>query len=117
MKTRQSGISLIGVLFWGALLGTAVLVAMKVTPAVSEYMGIKRAVYRTKDAETAAEAREIFTKQAIIDSVDSISAKDLQFNKDSNGHLVTAFAYSKKIPLVGSVSLMIDFSGNSKNAP
>lgn len=37
---RQSGVTLIGLLFWAVLISSVALLAMKVFPAVSEYRTI-----------------------------------------------------------------------------
>lgn len=116
-KKRQSGLSLIGVLIVGALLGACLLVGFKMVPVVSEYYGIKRAISAVASSAdpmtaTVSQLRSDFSKRALVDEISSISATDLDITKE-NGHIVISVEYSRKVPLVSNVSLLVDFSASS----
>ncbi|MBS0347297.1 MAG: DUF4845 domain-containing protein [Proteobacteria bacterium] len=116
-RKRQSGLSLIGVLLVGALLGACLLVAFKMVPVVSEYFGIKRAISAVAAGAdpmtaTVTQLRSDFSRRAIVDEISSISAADLDITKE-NGHIVISVEYSRKVPLVSNVSLLVDFSARS----
>lgn len=111
--TRQQGLTLIGLLFALALLGSALLVAAKVTPTVTEYFTIKKAIESAKSAgSSVAEIQAAFNRQASVGYIDSISGQDLNIVKSTNGFDVS-FAYPKKINLVGPVSLLIEYEGST----
>lgn len=113
-KRRQRGISLFGVLFWGAILAGLFLIGVQVLPTVTEYREIRHAADRAAaGGSTVPEIRAAFDKQVQAGYISSIGAKDLQITKDANGRVVVGFAYEKKIPLFGPVSLVIDYSGSS----
>lgn len=113
-RGRQTGVSLIGVLFWGAIIAFAFLIGMQVVPSFTEYREIKQAAERAANGgQTVPEIRSIFDKQAQAGYISTISAKDLEISKDANGKIVVSFAYQKKLPLFGPVSLVIDYAGSS----
>lgn len=114
---RQRGITLISLLF---VLGLVVLVALlgiKVFPDVQEYSAAVKAAKATATdpairEASVAEIRRAFDKRKSIDNVTAVGGEDLDITKEGN-EIVIAFAYSKKIPLSGPVSLVIDFEGSS----
>lgn len=117
MKRKQSGVSLSGLLVAAVILSVVALLGMKVIPEVIEYFQIVKAIKSvSKDPgakHSVADARKSFDRYATIDNVSAITAQDLDISKDS-GELVISFAYEKRIPLFGNVSLLIDFQGSSK---
>ncbi|WP_028312942.1 DUF4845 domain-containing protein [Derxia gummosa] len=114
-KRKQQGIGLIGLIFLAAVIGFIAVTSMKIVPSFFEYQAVKRAVVRAANGSTPAEVRELFTKQAQIDDINSIGARDIEITKDSAGNVVVSFAYEKKMELAGPVSLVIDYSGSSKS--
>jgi hypothetical protein len=61
---------------------------------------------------SVSDIRNSFTRHAMIDQISSITAQDLDISKEGN-EIVLAFAYTKKIPLAGNVSLLIEFEGTT----
>jgi type II secretory pathway pseudopilin PulG len=109
----QSGMSLVSLIFVLAILGMLGVVALRVLPTVTEYMTVKKSIVSAKAAGSSIpEIRSSFDKQADIGYVDSISSKDLDIVKTATGFEVS-FAYEKKIPLMGPVSLVIDYEGTT----
>jgi len=118
-RKSQSGLSLIGVLFVGCVIAAVVLLGLKLIPVVSEYFGIKRAlssVVGSANAQTAtvSELRNAFSKRALVDDISSVTASDLDITKE-NGRIVMSVTYSRKVPLVSNVSLLVDFSASSSD--
>lgn len=115
MKRSQSGVTLIGLLFWAVLLSSVALVVMKVVPAVMEYQTIQTMVTKAAAAGTTVpEIRAAFDRdKAVQYGVESISSRDLDITKE-NDKVVVKFAYDKEIPLVEPVYLLIKFQGRSK---
>ena len=113
---RQRGITLMGLLFWGAILGFLAVVGMKVLPTVNEFMTIQKAVDKIakEGGSTVPEIRTAFEKQKEIEyGITSIGSKDLNITKE-NDKVVVSFAYPKEVELFGPVSLLIKYEGRSK---
>ena len=114
MKNRQSGVSLIGILFVGGVLAFGGIVAAQVFPTVLEYQAISKAAIKASSGSTPPEVRNIFDKAAQIDDIKAIVGKDLDVTKDTEGKIIVSFAYNKEIPLGGPAFLLIKYAGKSK---
>ncbi|MGL4574203.1 MAG: DUF4845 domain-containing protein [Burkholderiaceae bacterium] len=111
---HQRGITLFGAVFFMAILGGLVLLGMKVTPAVNEYFDVQKAIIKARDgASSVADVRRNFDLAASAGYISSISGKDLDVTKE-NDKIVVSVAYSKKIPLMEPVSLVIDFNTTTR---
>lgn len=109
----QRGISLTGLIVVIAILAFVGLTLAKVLPTYSEYSSIKQAIQTAK--ATGGGVREIqqsFNKAVQVDDITAITAKDLVISKET-GETEISFAYEKKIPLFGNVSLLIDYAGTT----
>jgi hypothetical protein len=117
-EMQQRGLSLTGLIFMLAIFGALAVLGMKVVPTVTEYMSIKKAIAKAKaDGSSPREIQASFEKQADVFYISSITAKDLDISRSDDGYDVS-FAYEKKIPLVGPVSLVIDYEGSTgRKAP
>jgi len=113
LKSRQRGISFIGLLFVGGVLAVGGVIAAQVFPTFVEYQAVLKAVNRAKDANTVAEARSIFDKAAEIDDIKSISGKDIEVTKEGE-KVVVSFAYTREIHLTGPAYLLLKYNGRSK---
>jgi type II secretory pathway pseudopilin PulG len=110
---REAGVSLSGLIVVLVVLGAIALVAMKVFPAWAEYRAIKNAIVQAKAAGPGnREMQQAFDRNAEINNITSINAKDLVISRD-NGQADVSFAYEKRIPLAGNVSLLLDFDGTT----
>jgi len=114
---RQQGLSLLGFIFVLALLGMIGVLAIKVTPTMTEYFSIKRAINNAKTAgSTVREIQAAFDRQTSAGYIDALTGKDLEITKDGD-NIEISFAYQKKIPLGGPVSLLIDYAGSTASHP
>jgi hypothetical protein len=115
MKRSQSGITLIGLLFWAVVLCSLGLVVMKVIPAVMEFQTLQKMVTNAAGAGTTVpEIRAAFERAKQIEyNVDALNARDLEITKE-NDKVVVRFAYDKEIALIEPVYLLIKFHGQSK---
>jgi len=112
-SNAESGISLSGLIVVLALLGVVAVSAMKVFPTFIEYRSARDAIAAAKaSGGTVREMQQIFSKNADINQIDAISAKDLVFAND-NGETDISFAYQKAIPLARNVSLLIDYTATT----
>jgi Tfp pilus assembly protein PilE len=111
---RQHGLSLVGLVVTVVVVGFLAVVALRVTPTFVEYRAINAAIKKAKaSANTIPEIQKAFDRSAAIDDITVMTGKDLDIQKVDDD-LVVSYAYTKKIPLFGPVSLTIDYSGNSK---
>ncbi|MBV7535234.1 DUF4845 domain-containing protein [Duganella sp. sic0402] len=116
MKTRQEGISLVGLILLLAVLGLVLVLGMKILPTYTEYRAIKNAIVTAKAAgSSAAEIQKSFDANATTGYISSISGRDLLIEKQ-NGETEVSFAYEKKIPLVGPASLLLEYEGTTAKA-
>lgn len=112
-KSKQRGISFIGLIFVGSILAMTGVVAAQVFPTYLEYQSVSRAVNRAKDGQSVAEARMIFEKAAQVDDIKSISSKDIEVTKEGD-KVVVSFAYEREIHLAGPAYLTLKYAGRSK---
>ncbi len=113
-KSRQQGISLMGLIFGLAILAVLAVLGMKIVPTVTEYMAVNKAIVKAKEeGSTPAAIRISFDKQADVAYISSISGKELDVYNGPNG-LEVSFKYDKVIPLVGPASLLIEYEGGTE---
>jgi hypothetical protein len=114
---RQRGLSLIGLLFWGAVIAVLAVVAMKVFPTVLEYMTVQRVVDRIAagNPSTVPQVRQEFDKATAVEySIQSVKSGDLVVSKDANDKVVIEFAWDKEVDIFGPVYLLIKYRGKSR---
>lgn len=110
---QQQGVSLVGLIFILAILIMLFMLGAKVAPVVIEYRSIRDAIFiAKKDRNTVREIQQSFDNQKISGYFEAISGSDLEITKDGNQFEVS-FAYQKKIPLFGPVSLVFDFEAST----
>ena len=113
MKTKQRGISFIGVLFVVGVLAFVGVIGAQALPTVLEFQAITKAASKAKEGSTVPEVRAIFDKAAQIDDFKSITGRDLEVTKEGD-KTVVAFAYSKEIHIAGPAFLLLKYAGRSK---
>lgn len=117
MKTlnKQGGLTMSGFLTFVILLVAVAIFGMKLIPAYIEYGEIQKsmtAIVHDPEMQTATikEIKDSFSKRAnIMNDVSSVNPDDLVISKDG-GVLSLSASYSKKIPLAGNVSFLIEFN-------
>lgn len=113
VRRNQQGLSLTGLIVLLAIVGFIAVMAMKVVPTFTEYMSIKKAIASIKaEGGSIPEMRAAFNRQAEVGYIDAIDGKDLTIVKNGDDAEIS-FAYQKVIPLVGPVSLLIDYAGST----
>jgi hypothetical protein len=112
---RQRGMSLVGLIFVGLIVVALLALGFKLVPAMVEYIAIERAVQKIRnEGSTVRDIQAAFDRHATIDDITSISSRDLDITKEGE-RIVISYAYQKKIPILDNVSLVIDFSGTTKD--
>jgi Tfp pilus assembly major pilin PilA len=112
-KSRQDGISFVGLLFVVGVLASLGVLAAQAFPTVVEYHAVRKAVQKASTGNTVPEVRQIFAKAAQIDDITAINEKDLDVSKNGD-KVVVKFAYNKEIHMFGPAFLLLKYSGESK---
>jgi len=115
-SSRQRGLSLIGLLFWGAVIACVAVVGMKVFPTVMEYYTVKRVVNRIAagNPATVPQVRSEFDHARQVEyGIESVNSSDLIVTKDNNDKVVIEFAWDKQVEVFGPVYLLIKYRGKS----
>lgn len=116
-RDTERGLSLIGFLFVIVIVAMLAVLGLKVVPTVVEYAAIKKAIVTAKNSGTTArEIQDSFEKQRTTAYIDSVSGKDLEIIKNSDGFDVRV-EYEKRISLVGPASLVIDYVATTGKEP
>ncbi|HWU98577.1 MAG TPA: DUF4845 domain-containing protein [Oxalicibacterium sp.] len=115
IRRNEQGVSLTGLIVLLAIAGVIAVLAMKVVPTFTEYMSIKKAIASVKaQGGSIPEMRAAFNRQAEVGYIDSIDGKDLTIVKNGDDADIS-FAYQKVIPMIGPVSLLIDYAGSTND--
>jgi beta-lactam-binding protein with PASTA domain len=112
-KSRQRGLSLLGLLFFGGLLAVVGLIAAQIAPTALEYQSIVKAVNKAREGNSVAEVRMIFDKAAAVDDIKSVTGKELEVTKEGD-KIVVSFSYEREIHLAGPGYLTLKYQGRSK---
>ncbi|MCY7305002.1 MAG: DUF4845 domain-containing protein [Rhodoferax sp.] len=112
-RSRQRGISFIGLLIVGGLLAVVGVIAAEAFPTVVEFQAVTKAVNKASAGSSVPEVRTIFDKAADIDNIKSIKGKDLEITKEGD-KVVVSFAYQRQIHLAGPAYLTLKYVGRSK---
>jgi hypothetical protein len=116
LRSRQRGLTMFGLLFWGMTIGFVAYLLVRILPTVNEYSTILRTVGTIAQSQpsTVAQARQAFDRQKDLEyAISSISGKDLVITKE-NDKVVISFAYDNAIPIYGPVYVLIKYSGSSR---
>ena len=112
-KSRQRGLSFLGLLVIGGLLAVTGVIAAQILPTAIEYQAVVKAVNKAREGNSVAEVRSIFDKAAAVDDISSITGRDLQVTKEGD-KIVVNFAYQREIHLAGPGYLTLKYAGRSK---
>lgn len=110
---KQDGLSLSGLIGALVVIGVAGIFAMRMVPAYIEYNAIKSAIAKVKDGGgSIREMQQAFNRHTSVNDVEAVRGQDLVFTRDGE-EVEISFAYEKRLPLMGNVSLLIDFAGTT----
>ena len=112
-RSRQRGISFLGLLIVGGVLAMGGVIAAQVFPTFLEYQAIGKAAQKASLGNSVAEIRSLFDKQSAVDDFKSVTGKDLEVTKEGD-KTVVSFAYEREIHLVGPAFLTLKYKGRSK---
>lgn len=112
-KSKQQGVSLIGLILVVAILAGLGVLGAQAFPTFMEYQAVLKAIDKAKAGSNPADVRTIFDKAAQIDDIKSISGKDLDVAQN-NGKTTVSFAYAKEIHIAGPAFLLLKYNGQTK---
>lgn len=117
MRNKQTGMTMIGIMFIGILVVFAALVTMRMVPAYVEYgsiVKVLKAISNDPDLKTMSitEIRASFDRRATIDNITAVKGEDLDISKDG-GEVIIEATWSAKKPIVGNVSVVMDFTAST----
>jgi hypothetical protein len=118
MKSKQQGVTMIGVVFIAGMIVFFSIMALKLVPSYIEYATIQshlRELARAPDTRGASpqELRLAFNRRRHIDNITSVDGNDMTVEKDGGDVLLT-IEYSTQIHMVGNISALIEFEASSK---
>lgn len=116
---NQKGATLIGMLIIGSMVVFVALIAMKMTPAYTEYFSVKKVLQAMKQESLSSmskkEIMDSFDRRASTSYVDVVSGRDLNIEKDAAGETVVTVDYQVVKPIIANVSVLIEFSASSNS--
>jgi hypothetical protein len=113
VRSKQQGVTLTGLITALAVIGVVLVFALRMIPAYIEYNAIKSAIVKTKaEGGTVRAMQAAFDRNTGVNDVEAIRGRDLIFTRD-DGDLEISFAYEKRLPVAGNVSILIDFAGTT----
>lgn len=108
-RSRQRGLSFIGVIVIGLLAVAAFAVGGQSIPIFLEVQAVHKALKKAAaEGTTVAEVQKIFDRAAQIDDIHSVQGKDLEITKQGDKVVVGA-KYSREIALAGPAFLVYRF--------
>lgn len=115
---KQRGATLIGALFMIGLGLFMLVVAMKVVPAYVENHHVNNILRSmgasgTLSSMSKKDIMDAFDKRKSIDDITSVTGRDLDILTDSAGNTVISTRYQVVRPVMGNLSVLIDFSASS----
>ena len=115
-RPRHAGLTMIGFLFVVVVVLVVAIVGFRVLPAYIEYFSVQRALSealsQAKELNDPAEVRKNFQRRVDSGYIESVSARDLEVHKYGNEY-VASVAWTRKLPLVSNVSLLIEFDATA----
>lgn len=109
LRSRQRGLSFIGLVFLVAIIVAVAAIGAQSVPVFLEYQAITKAANKAAaEGSTVAEVKASFDRSASIDDFKSISGNDLNVTK-VNDKIVVGFEYSREIHLAGPAYLVYRF--------
>ena len=118
MRTRQRGVTLMGLIIWSVVVVLVALLGMRLLPSYIEYFTVKKTITAIANevrgrGVQVAEVRRSFQNRSVIDDIKSIDATDLIVNRQGNDYEIVA-QYRKEIPLFANIGIYIDFEASAR---
>ena len=117
MPAQQRGMSFGGFIFGAFLLVICVIFGFRLIPAYIEDATINstfREIAHDPSMQNATpqDIRASFDRRSAVDDLTSIKASDIVISSDGGTPVLSA-SYSVKIPVVGNISVLLEFNPSS----
>lgn len=112
-RSRQRGLSFIGVIIVGLLAVAAFAIGGQSIPIFIESQSIQKALDKAKTGGSVPEVRTIFDRAAQIDDISSVRGSDLDVTKNGD-KVVVRVKYAREVALAGPAYLVYRFDLQSK---
>ena len=114
MKSRQRGMTLLGIVTILLILGLAVYAGLRLVPVFLEYMEVSRALEAVKDEHSAIDTSSAMIRNSLerrwdVEDINGIGWQEIEIAKTSEGFEVTA-DYEVESPFIANVSLLTKFN-------
>ncbi len=115
MKSKQSGITLIGFLIVMVVVGFFGYMAMKLLPSYSEFMGVTKSMKQIAtegtNGKTLDDIRRALMFKMNFQYVDdaTIKPKDITIQRDAGGASILNVVYDKQIPFMYNIDFLLHF--------
>lgn len=114
MKSKQTGVTLIGFLFILAIVGFFGYMAMKLLPSYSEFMGVSKAMNQIAtsgaDGKSLDDIRRDLMFKLNFQYVDDATIKPKDITLDRNDNAVQLHVtYDKRIPFIYNIDFLLHF--------
>ncbi len=116
---QQRGVTLIGLLFFFAILGFFLYAAARIVPSYMDYLSVQNLL---EDISSQADIKDLkdseirlhFARSLNTNYVDVVNEHDLEIERIPTGvHL--SISYSVKKPFMGPVSLWMDYKADASS--
>lgn len=114
MKTKQTGITLIGFLVVLMVVGFFGYMAMKLVPSYTEFMGVNKAMSQIAsegmEGKSLNDVRNDLMRKLDFQYVDdaTIKPKDINIKRQGNAAQLSV-SYDKRIPFMYNIDFMLHF--------
>ena len=117
-RNKQAGLSFSGFIMGAFVLILVALLGMKTVPAYLHSAQISQ-IFREIVADpalrsaTEPEIEMAYRKRAGVNDITDLKAEDVTIERDEGGTLSLSAEYEVRIPLVGNVTLLLEFKPSS----
>lgn len=116
MKTKQSGVTLIGFLVILLVVGFFGFMAMKLVPAYTEYGGVVKAMNGVATSGTEGKSLDEI-RRALLRQMDfqyvsdsTVAPTDITITRDAGGTSMLNVSYDKDVPFMYNIDFLLHFN-------
>jgi hypothetical protein len=114
MKSRQRGMTFLGLIIILLILSLALYAGIRLVPVFGEYMEVSRALEQVGDEHSAIDTNSQMIRNSLerrwdVEDIKGIGWKEVVITKTSEGFEVVA-DYEVESPFIGNVHLLTKFS-------
>jgi len=111
---QQKGFTFWSLSFTVGVIVVVALVTMKLFPAYTEFMMVKKAIASISSESgfndmSRTDIKKAFERATTIDNITSVTPNDLEVGKDASGKNVVTAEYHVVVHMVANVSVLLDF--------